>query len=123
MAKPDPVFVTADIPWADFSKGMPHGRYRVVVNPERAQQFVQARLLLKLVCLPILGLGAALAIAGYPFVGLPLVLLGLVLPRLVKKKAPQLLLHLATRDAAVYREAIEAEILEVRALYRAANDA
>ncbi len=115
MSNPDFVFVTADIPHADFSRGLPHGRYRVVVNPERAQKYLQARLLLKLVCLPLLGVGAALAISGYAIAGLILVAVGMLLPRVVKKKAPQILLYLATRDAAIYKEAVDHEILEVRA--------
>ena len=115
MARPDSVFVTADVPWEQFSKGLPYGHYRVIVNPERARQYVQGRLLVKLICLPILGVGAALAIAGYPLFGLTLVLIGLFTPRVVRKKAPELLLHLASRDPKVYREAIDNEILEVRA--------
>jgi hypothetical protein len=115
MSNPEYVFVTADVPHADFSRGLPHGRYRVVVNPERAQKYLQARLLLKLVCLPLLGIGAALAISGYAVAGLVMVAVGMLLPRIVKKKAPQILLYLATRDATIYREAVEHEILEVRA--------
>ncbi|WP_151447825.1 hypothetical protein [Lacisediminimonas profundi] len=123
MGHPDPVFVTADVSWADFNRGLPHGRYRVVINPELAQKYVAARLLIKLISLPVLGIGVALAISGYPLAGLPLVALGLLLPRIVKKKAPQLLLHLVTRDAAIYKDAIEHEILEVREPARPDNDA
>jgi hypothetical protein len=122
MAHPDPSFATADVPHAQFQRGLPHGLYRVVVNPERAQKYIQARLMLKTICLPILGIGAALAIAGYALAGLPLVAIGLLLPRIVRKKAPELLLHFAQRDAKVYQEALEYEILEVRAPV-AANDA
>ena len=115
MAQPDSAFVTADVPFTQFRRGLPFGHYRVIVNPERAQKYMAGRLLIKLICLPVLGIGAALAIAGFPWAGLPLVALGFLAPRFVKRKAPELLLHLATRDEAVYRDAIEMEILEVRA--------
>ena len=58
--------------------------------------------------------GAALALSGYPWVGAPLVLIGILLPRYIKKQAPKILLHLAQSDAKTYQEAIEYEILEVR---------
>lgn len=121
MGQPDPVFVTAEVAHADFVRGLPVGRYRVVVNPERARAYMQGRLLVKLVCLPILGLGAALAIAGQVLWAIPLIAIGLLVPRMVKHRAPQMLLHLAQRDEAVYREAVEQEILEVRAREQAVN--
>ena len=65
--------------------------------------------------LPVLGIGIALGISGYLWVGLPMVLVGVMAPRMIRKRAPELLLHLATRDRDIYREAIEYEILEVRA--------
>lgn len=118
MAHPDPVFVTADVPHAEFSRGLPFGHYRVVVNPEKAQKYVQARLLIKLIALPVLGIGAAVALAGYPIPGVILVVLGFVVPRIIKHKASELLLHLAMRDPKIYREAVDYEILEVRAPWR-----
>jgi hypothetical protein len=121
MGLPDSAFVTADVSHAEFVRGLPLGLYRVVVNPERARLYMQGRLLVKLVCLPILGLGAALAIAGKVLWAIPLIAIGLLVPRMVKRRAPDMLLHLAQRDAAVYREAIEQEILEVRARVDAVN--
>lgn len=114
MAQPDSAFVTADVAHADFVRGLPVGRYRVIVNPDRARAYMQGRLLVKLICLPILGVGAALAIAGQVMWAIPLVAFGFLFPRIVRKRAPQMLLDLAQRDAKVYREAIEQEILEVR---------
>jgi hypothetical protein len=40
--------------------------------------------------------------------------LGILAHRLVERQAPKILLHMATQDARIYREAIEFEILEVR---------
>lgn len=115
-------FVTADVPYDDFRRGLPFGKYRVVVNPERARAYLQARLLMKVVLLPVIGLGIGMALLGWFWVALPLVLLGVLAPRLLRRKAPELLLYLSLRDPDVYRDALRGEILEVRAPASAAND-
>jgi hypothetical protein len=86
----------------------------VIVNPERAQKYVKHRLFVIGIALPLLGIGAALALSGYVWAGLPMVVLGALLPRVVKAHAPKILLHLAQQDAKTYQEAIDFEILEVR---------
>jgi hypothetical protein len=60
------------------------------------------------------GIGAALALSGYPWVGLALVVTAVLLHRVVTAQAAKILLHLATQDARIYHEAIDYEILEVR---------
>lgn len=107
-------YETIDVSHEEFRRGLPYGRYRVVVNPTLAQKYVQYRLWIKRLMLPVIGIGVALGFSGYLWAGLPLVLIGMLAPRLIRKKAPELLLHLATRDKDIYREAIEYEILEVR---------
>ena len=102
------------IPHQEFKTGLPRGRFRVIVNPERAQKYIKHKLFVVGVALPMIGIGAALALSGYPWAGAPLVLIGIFLPRYIKKQAPQILLHLAQNDAKTYQEAIEYEILEVR---------
>jgi hypothetical protein len=102
------------VPHAEFRAGLPVGRFRVIVNPERAQKYVKHRLFVIGIALPLLGIGAALALSGYVWAGLPMVLLGALLPRVVKAHAPKILLHLAQQDAKTYQEAIDFEILEVR---------
>jgi hypothetical protein len=102
------------VPHAEFRAGLPVGRFRVIVNPERAQKYVKHRLFIVGIALPVLGLGAALALSGYVWAGLPMVALGALLPRVVKAHAPKILLHLAQQDAKTYQEAIDFEILEVR---------
>jgi hypothetical protein len=102
------------VPYAEFRAGLPVGRFRVVVNPERAQKYVKHRLFIIGIALPLLGIGAALALSGYVWAGLPMVALGALLPRVVKAHAPKILLHLAQQDAKTYQEAIDFEILEVR---------
>lgn len=106
----DPIFV----PHQEFKTGLPYGRFRVIVNPERAQKYIKHKLFVVGIALPMIGIGAALALSGYPWVGAPLVFIGILLPRYIKKQAPKILLHLAQNDAKTYQEAIEYEILEVR---------
>ena len=98
----------------EFKTGLPRGRFRVIVNPERAQKYIKHKLMVVALALPMIGIGAALALSGYPWAGAPLVLIGILLPRYIKKQAPKILLHLAQSDAKTYQEAIEFEILEVR---------
>jgi hypothetical protein len=102
------------IPHQEFKTGLPRGRFRVIVNPERAQKYIKHKLMVIALALPMMGIGAALALSGYPWAGAPLVLIGILLPRVIKKQAPKILLHLAQNDAKTYQEAIEYEILEVR---------
>ncbi len=106
----DPIF----IPHQEFKTGLPRGRFRVIVNPERAQKYIKHKLFVVGIALPMIGIGAALALSGYPWAGLPLVLIGILLPRYIKKQAPKILLYLAQNDTKTYQEAIEYEILEVR---------
>ena len=105
---------TLDVSHADFCRGLPAGHFRLIVNPQKARRYVRHRLFLIALTLPVVGLGAALALSGAPWAGLALILGGVALNRLITYQAPKILLHLATQDARVYREAIEFEILEVR---------
>lgn len=107
---PEPI----EVPYAEFRSGLPNGRFRVIVNPDRARKYVKHRLLLTFVLLPLITAGAALALAGFPIPGLILVVLGIATHRIVKTQAPKILLHMALKDEKTYREAIDFEILEVR---------
>jgi hypothetical protein len=103
-----------NIPHDEFSAGLPAGRFNVIVNPALAQKYVRHRLFVVGISLPLLGIGAALAISGYPWSGLPLVVVGFLLPRVIKAQAPKILLYLAQHDARTYFEAMNFGILEVR---------
>lgn len=105
---------TIEVPHAEFRTGLPAGRFRVIVNPERARKYVKHRLMLTALILPVIGTGIGVAYYGYPWLGLGLVLLGIAAHRLVAHQAPKILLHMAMQDARIYREAIDFEILEVR---------
>lgn len=103
-----------EVSYAEFCRGLPAGRFRLIVNPERAKKYIRHRLLIVPITLPMMGVGVALALSGYPWAGLVLVAAGVGLNRLVTAQAPRILLHLATREARTYHEAIDYEILEVR---------
>ena len=107
-------YETVEVAHDEFRRGLPHGRYHVIVNPALAQKYMQQRLWLKTLMLPTIGIGVVLSLSGYFFAGLVFVVIGVLAPRLIRKKAPELLLHLAMRDKDIYQEAIEHEILEVR---------
>lgn len=102
------------VPHEEFRTGLPAGRFRLIVNPERARKYVKHRLMLTALILPVIGTGIGMAYFGYPWIGLALVLAGVAAHRIVAHQAPKILLHMATEDARIYREAIDFEILEVR---------
>jgi hypothetical protein len=103
-----------DISHAEFCRGLPAGQFRLIVNPERARKYIRHRLFIGPLTLPVAGVGVALALSGHTWPGLVLVVLSVLVNRGVSHQAPRILLHLATQDARVYREALEFEILEVR---------
>lgn len=98
----------------EFRAGLPQGRFRIVVNPKLARAFVKQRLWLLQVTLPILGIGAALALTGHTWWGGLLVFLGIALNRAVVWGSPRILLHLALHDASVYAFATQHGIMEVQ---------
>lgn len=105
---------TLDISHAEFCRGLPAGHFRLIVNPQKARKYVRHRLFLIALTLPVVGMGAALALSGSPWIGLCMIVAGVALNRLITYQAPKILLYLATQDARTYREAIEFEIMEVR---------
>ena len=121
MSMADQSFETAsesgrqvEVSHAEFCAGLPAGRFRLIVNPELAQKYIKHRLFVVGIALPTIGLGTALSWSGYTWAGLPLIAIGLLLPRVVKAHAPKILLFLAAREARTYRDALEFEIMEIR---------
>ena len=99
---------------AEFCRGLPAGHFRVIVNPDRARNFVRHRLLMMPISVALAGVGIAMALSQMPWWGLGLIAVAVLLNRLVRLQAPKILLHLATQDEKTYFEAMEFEILEVR---------
>ena len=98
----------------EFRSGLAHGRFRIVVNPELARRYVVQRTRMNLVAVLVIGAGAALALSGQSWWGAALVAVGVVTSRLVRRKAAQILLHLAAQDPGVYAEVTTQGVLEVR---------
>jgi hypothetical protein len=102
------------IPHEEFRTGLPSGRFRVIVDPKLARRYVAQRLLLIVVVMPVIGIGLALALTGRTWPGALLVAAGVLLNRVVMWQAPKILLHMATRDPAVYEFATRHGVMEVR---------
>jgi hypothetical protein len=102
------------VAFTDFRSGLPLGRFRVVVNPELARTFVTQRLNVLPVTILLCVVGLALVFTGSTAPGGVLVFAGVIAKRVVQWQAPKILLHLASRNAAVYGEVTSQGILEVR---------
>ena len=102
------------ITFEEFRSGLPHGRFRVVVNRELAHRFVAQRLHATPVAIALIGPGIASALAGYAVIGGLLVVAGLLLRRSVKWQAGKILLQLATRQPATYYDATTQGVMEVQ---------
>lgn len=102
------------IPFNEFRNGLPFGRFRVIVNPNLAQKYMRQRLYIIAISIPMIAIGLGLAFSGFRWTGAFLVIAGVLLNRIVKMQASKILLHMATRDPAVYRDALEREIMEVQ---------
>lgn len=110
----EPETLAVAVPYQEFKAGLPVGRFRLIVNPERAYKYVRHRLYLNGISIPLLGTGVALGLTGYLIPGTIFCVLGFGMRCFVKKEAPKILLHLIQNDAKVYYESIEFEIMEVR---------
>ncbi|HUG24654.1 hypothetical protein [Piscinibacter sp.] len=102
------------IPFDDFSAGLPQGRFRIIVNPTLAAPFVSHRTHAAALALALIGPGIAAALVGYPGWGGLLIAAGIVLRWGIKKQAPRILLHLASRVPSIYEQATEHGVMEVR---------
>jgi hypothetical protein len=102
------------ISFEEFRNGLPHGRFRIVVNPTLAAPFVAHRTHATPLAIALIGPGIAAALVGHPWMGALLVAVGILLRRAVRTQAPRILLHLATRVPSVYEQATEHGVMEVR---------
>ena len=97
-----------------FRHGLPLGRFSVIVNPRLVQPFIAQRINAVPVAIAILGIGIACALGGHVVAGGLLVALGIAFKRVVKWQAPNLLLHLASRQARTYYDATTQGVMEVQ---------
>ena len=89
------------------------GRIRVRIDRAAAARFVSGRAMLPLVMLPVLGLGVALALVGYPIAGTIVFLAALVRRYLVRRSSDGFLLWRALRDEDFYRQVVAAQVLTI----------
>jgi hypothetical protein len=89
------------------------GTLRVHVDPALAARHVGSRLLLPLVRLPLLGAGVALALLGWIWSGLAVIATATLLPWLVARTAPQLVLDEALGNPVRYRELLDSGVLRI----------
>jgi hypothetical protein len=102
------------IPFEEFRNGLPHGRFRIIVNPALAKPFVAHVTHATPLALALLGPGIALAIYGHLVLAALLVGAAWLLRWSVKKRAGLILLHLASRVPSVYERATEHGVMEVQ---------
>lgn len=110
----DPQDTAEYIPFDEFRNGLPHGRFRVVVNPSLAAPFVAHRTHATPLAIALIGPGIAAALVGHAWTGGLLVAAGVLLRWTVRKHAPRILLHLAARVPSVYEYATEHGVMEVQ---------
>lgn len=102
------------VPHAEFRAGLPHGRFRVIVNPALARPYVVHRTRVNVLAMLTICGGAALALAGQAWAGVVLVALGIGGNRLVRHQAGKIVLHLALADPEVYADVTRHGVMEVR---------
>jgi hypothetical protein len=98
---------------AEFVAAYARGEIKVEIDPKAAARHLSARLLLPFVMMPIVGIGIALALIGWFFLGFAIIALGIIVPQLIKRSAPHFLLTQALEDAGVYDEATRSELLRI----------
>ncbi len=104
----------AHIAHDEFRSGLPHGRFRIVVNPQLVRPYIVQRTRANLLAITFIGVGAVLALAGQALPGVVLVALGIAAHRVVRSQAAKIVVHLALKDPAVYDEVTSNGVMEVR---------
>ena len=98
---------------SEFVAGYQSGDVAVDVDRAAAGVFMNRRLLLPIVRLPVLGIGVALALVGWLWTGFFVIAVGTLLPLLVRRSAPQFVLMQALQDGAFYDDAVSAGALNI----------
>ena len=98
---------------AEFVAAYARGEIKVEVDPRGAARHLSARLLLPFVMMPVLGIGVALALAGWIVSGFAIISLGIIAPQLIKRSASHFLLTHALENAAIYEEVTRSGVLRI----------
>jgi hypothetical protein len=97
----------------EFVAAYARGEIRIEIDPKGAARHLSTRLLLPFVMMPVVGIGVALALIGWLYLGFAVIALGIIVPQLIKGSAPHFLLTRALEDAAVYEEATQSGLLRI----------
>ncbi len=97
----------------EFVAAYAAGRVKVAVDPAAAAKYLSARLLLPLFMMPVVGIGIALALTGWIWTGITVMVIGIVAPRLIKRSAPHFVLTQALQDEHIYDEVTRADLLRI----------
>lgn len=97
----------------EFVLAYRRGSVRVQVDRAAAARLVSARLMLPLVLLPLLGLGVALALAGYAFTGIAVFVATIALRYAIRSTSQNFVVHRALEDPAFYGEVVHNNVLRV----------
>ncbi len=88
----------------------------MAVNPAAASRYLSTRLMLPFFVMAVLGAGVALALVGWIGIGLALIAIGFIAPRLIKRSAPHFVLTRAVQNEEIYAEVTQAGILVITAI-------
>ena len=97
----------------EFVTAYTNGQVRVTIDPAAAAKYLSARLLLPFVMMPVIGIGIALALVGWLVTGFVVIGFGMIVPRLIKRSAPNFVLMQSLQDETVYNEVLAAGILQI----------
>ena len=86
---------------------------KVEVDPAGAARFMSKRLLLPFVAMPVAGIGIALALTGWIYSGIAMVVVAYMVPRFIKRSASHFVFQQALTDLSVFEEATRTQILRV----------
>lgn len=85
----------------------------MVFEPKQAARLLASRLLLPLITLPVLGAGVALALIGWLWTALAVIAAAIIVPRLIKRSAPNFLLTQMLEDAQQYEAICKAGVMQI----------
>ncbi|MGH8700374.1 MAG: hypothetical protein ACREVR_04250 [Burkholderiales bacterium] len=98
---------------SEFIAAYASGEIKIEIDPQGAARHLSARLLLPFVIMPVVGLGIALALVGWFYLGFAIIALGIIVPQLIKRSASHFLLTRALESAAVYEEVTRSGVLRI----------
>lgn len=98
----------------EFVEAYRQGQLQVQIDPALAGKYISHKLLLPVVITPIIGLGCAMVLWKFYWIGAGLVLLGFILHRFIKASATNFVLTRALQDERTYSEVTGFNIMTLR---------